>query len=192
MIPNKLHEGHTEGSLAQFTDHKITNQKSWTSRFHFSYQSMESTVFLCKENCGKKVSDETAWKWQKGRKVESFIMHFKSLFIFQRSWNWKSQEKWVMKSWVSIINLVFFSRHAQPLGHRTQIIIYWIYFMIHEQQKWLITYPENVPVRPSYLGQSLLQSFALIFGFILDLLCLGIYLQFFWSMFVMTRSDLEH
>lgn len=33
-----LHEGRTEGSLAQSTDQKITNQKSWTSKFHFSFQ----------------------------------------------------------------------------------------------------------------------------------------------------------
>lgn len=59
-----LHEVHKEGSLARVTDQKITNQKSWAPKFHFNSshdnQSMESTVFLCKENCGKKVSDKTA------------------------------------------------------------------------------------------------------------------------------------
>lgn len=32
-----------------------------------------------------------------------------------------------MKPWISIINLGFFSRHAQPLGHGSQRIIYWIH-----------------------------------------------------------------
>lgn len=54
---------------------------------------MESTVFLCKENCGKKVSDKTAWKWQKGKEKWKVSSYFLSLYSSPRGLEIKNHKK---------------------------------------------------------------------------------------------------
>lgn len=54
---------------------------------------MESTVFLCKENCGKKVSDKTAWKWQKGKEKWKVSSYFLSLYSSPRGLETKNHKK---------------------------------------------------------------------------------------------------
>ena len=70
-----------------------------------------------------------------------------SLFIFRRSRQWKSREKYVIKSLLSIVNSSF-SRGALNLLV-TKHEEYFFKFTIHNKWNPLTTPHENTPVRPS-------------------------------------------